>query len=91
MSKPTIVLRTKGASIIRTSGMTEAALRITPGNPLILYTEVITVIPRGRIRMKISLDVTNTHKTVRCNYPKGVGNCWITEWWRVGTIIETCG
>ena len=47
MSEPTIILRTKGASIIRTRGMPETALRMAPGNPLILYAEVVTVVPRG--------------------------------------------
>jgi len=65
VSEPTIILRTKGASIIRTRGMPETALRISPGNPLILYAEVVTVVPRGRISMKISLNIADTHITFR--------------------------
>ena len=84
-----MILGTKCTCVIRTCGMTEAALGIAPGNPPILYAKAAPVVVSGGIRVKVPLYIGNTHVTPLCNMPKCVRYAGITEGWRVGARIES--
>ena len=65
--EPSVILGAKGTCIVWTRHVTETTLRVAPGNPLVLNTEVGTVIPCSGIGMKITFDIPNTHVTITCN------------------------